>query len=63
MIDRLNAFKWGRVSIEGQNILLMLDRHPSVVQKLQAKAKKHDVLDVFKKLIYLKNKIKKEKLN
>lgn len=63
MIDRLNAFKWGRVSIEGQNILLMLDRYPSVVQKLQAKAKKHDVLDVFKKLIYLKNKIKKEKLN
>lgn len=63
IIDRLNAFKWGRVSIEGQNILLMLDRYPSVIQKLQIKAKKHDVLDVLKKLVYLKNKIEKEKLD
>ena len=63
MIDRLNAFKWARVSIEGQNILLMLDRYPDIVQKLQAKAKKHDVLDVLKKLIQLKKKIEKEKLN
>lgn len=63
MIDRLDAFKWGRVSIEGQNILLMLDRYPSVVQKLQAKAEKHDVLDVLKKLIHLKKKIEKEKLD
>ena len=63
IIDRLNAFKWGRVSIEGQNILLMLDRYPDVSKKLQVKAKKHDVLDVLKKLIHLKEKIEKEKLD
>ena len=32
-------------------------------QKLQAKAKKHDVLDVLKKLIQLKKKIEKEKVD
>ncbi len=63
IIDRLNAFKWAKASIEGQNILLMLDRYPTIIKNLKIKAKKHDVLDALRDLIRLKNNIEKNKLD
>ena len=63
IIDRLNAFKWGRVSIEGQNIFLMLDQNSKGLKSLQLKAKKNDVWDALNDIIMLKRKIKREKIN
>lgn len=63
IIDRLIAFKWAKASMEGQNILLMLDRHPTIIKNLKMKAKKHDVWDALRDLIRLKNNIEKNKLD
>src|SRR3989338_2231060 len=63
IIDRLNTFKCGKVTAEGENILLLLDKlSEGGFRNLKQKAKFHDVLDMLNKLVSLKDKIQKKHL-
>ena len=63
VIDRLNAFKWGKSTFDAQNVLFILDKKECDLKLIVKKAKKHAVYDALKALLNLREKIKTEDLN
>lgn len=63
IIDRINAFKFWKATIDGANALMLLESDQIDETRLKTRAKQEDVLDALKALIKLREEIIRKKLS